>query len=765
MIFRNFIYILSLLILSLIIILETDLGLAVLIRVIPGEANAQKISGSLLHGFAIKKLKYKNENAEIMAESVNVHWQWHELLKQNFVINSIQVENVTIKFLETSKKSSPFELSPISLPINIYLDNFNIKNIKINNKNGVYLINQVSLKGALADNTLKLNEVDILTPTLSSTSNGTINLKTWSNINFNNQLTVLSRPNLPIFTTIIGDKNAISLHIKSIKWLDLSLVFEKYLEKIENTTIQANWFVDTEKAAFPELKKLNGKLQFTGNANGGLLHPIIQGKLLARNIAYDTLVIKNLNSSINVDLKNKQKMDFYLSGKNISLGETVLNNIYASLSGTLKSHVIKISLQAFDSDFFSFTTQAGVINGNTYSINQGKFDAGPLNIVLNPINMKINLKPDNFLSYQATFQHGKESLSLQGNFQLGFPDFKTQISLFSEEFTVINTRAYKITLSPNLQMNHNESMTKISGNLDVLSANIAPTDFSNTVTLTSDIIYINNKGEPLYKKSAPLQLFVDILVKIKNITIDYKGVKAAIIGETKLTQSPTTELSAYGQLQFLHGSYKAYGQVLTIQKGSTLNFIHEIDNPQLNITASKHISVSPAYMTLPSYQPYLIAGVEVTGTENEPVIRLFTIPGGVNQQDILSYLIFGFPQSQLSHSQASALYSAFNMMDISQGSFSLTSLQKNIQQEFGFSEFGIGNTSEYNSATQQYETGTAFVVGKRITDNLTATYNVGILVPVNVLYLRYQLAQHWALQSDSSALGNGGDIFYTISRN
>ncbi len=764
MIFRSFTSLLLLLLFSLLIILETDLGLALLIRVIPGEASAQKISGSLLHGFSMEGFNYRNESIEISTENIYAHWQWHELLKQNFVINSIQVENVTIKFFETSKKSSTLKLSPISIPINIYLDALNIKNIKISDKSNVYLFNQISLNGELVNNTLKLNEVSILTPTLSSTINGIINLKSWSNIKFNNQITVLSRQNLPIFTTITGNKNAISLHITSIKWLDISLVLEKYLETIEDITIQANWFVDTEKAAFPELKKLNGMIQITGRANGNLLHPIIQGKLAAKNIVYDTLIIKNLNSLINVDLKNKQKMDFHLAGRNISLGETVLNNIHASLTGTLKSHVIKISLQTFNSDFFSLITQAGVMNENTYSISQGKIDIGPLNLSLSPIEMKISLKNDKVLSYQATFQHEKEILSLQGNSELSFPDLKTQLSVFTKQFSVINTKPYKVALSSDLQINHNESITKISGNLEVLSANIAPTDFSNTVTLTSDIIYTNNKGEPLYKKSSPLQLFIDVFVTIKKITLDYKGVNAAITGETKLTQTPTTELSAYGQLQFLYGSYKAYGQALTIQKGSTLNFIHDLDNPQLNITASKHIPVSAAYMTLPSYQPYLIAGVEVTGTADEPIIRLFTIPGDVSQQDILSYLIFGFPQSQLSRSQASALYSAFNMMDISNGNFSLTALQKNIQQEFGFSEFGIGNTSEYNSSTQQYETGTAFVVGKRITDNLTATYNVGILVPVNVFYLRYQLAQHWALQSDSSALGNGGDIFYTISR-
>lgn len=174
--------------------------------------------------------------------------------------------------------------------------------------------------------------------------------------------------------------------------------------------------------------------------------------------------------------------------------------------------------------------------------------------------------------------------------------------------------------------------------------------------------------------------------------------------------------------------------------------------------------MSPDILVLPSYQPYLIAGVQITGTANQPNIHLFSVPSGISQQDILSYLVFGYPQSQLTNSQAGALWNALNVMDTGYGHYSLSSLQQDIQKEFGLSEFGLGNTSEYNAETQQYESGSAFVVGKRITQDLTASYHIGIMVPVNVLYLTYQLTPRWSLQSDSSALGNGGDVFYTIQK-
>ena len=680
------------------------------------------------------------------------------------MIDKVNLKNMVVHLPKSSNSDSSIHLSSIHLPINLYIKQVLLDNITIYNKKNNYVINKIHLTADVVNDVIMLHQFSVLTPYFSTSSQGKININNWSSINFNNTLTANSRPEISILTNISGDKDILSLNIKSVKWLNINLIIKNYLQRADTITLKSDWFVDTTQADFPELKKLNGKLQLSGHANGRLLQPTIDGKLLVQNLRYETTSIQKLNSTFNFTFDDRQNLTFELSGKNISFGETLLNNLHASILGTLKSHKIKVTLQMLDSYFFSFSTQAGLTNKNSYFFKQGMLDIAPLNLILKPISLTIDLEKNKSMAYEVTMKHNHETLLLQGNAHMNFPNLEAKLSLSTSRFTIINTDFYRILIGSDLKIIYNNEATKINGNLQVINATIKPADFSNTVMLTSDIIYVNNQNQPLYQKSTPLKLFMDVMVKIKQLSIDYKGIQADITGETKLTQTPTTELNAYGQLQLLKGSYKAYGQMLTIQKGSVLNFNREIDNPQLNITASKEIKVSSEYMTLPSYQPYLIAGVQVTGTADEPNIHLFSIPSGVSQQDILSYLIFGFPQNQLSKSQASALWSAFSMMDTGTSNFSITGLQKNIQNEFGFSEFGIGSTSEYNAETQQYDSGTAFVVAKHITDNLTATYNVGILVPVNVLYLRYQLSQRWALQSDSSALGNGGDILYTIRR-
>lgn len=738
--------------------------MALLIQLAPGKATVRQVSGTLLHGGTIKSLDYQYDTFSLSFDELKFHWQWSALLKQNFIMNAIEIKNLQIHLPQSSSDSSNNHSYSIHLPVNIFLKNILLDNVTIYNKKSVYFIKRLRLSGDLENNIITLHELFVLTPDFYTHSQGKIDINTWSHIGFLNEFTLTSRQDIPIYTKITGDKNTLMLNIQSVKWLNVNLILKNYLQSSEKISLISEWFIDTTKTNFPELKKLNGKLQFSGHANGLLLQPKIDGKLLAQNLHYEANSIKKLTGTFNFSLDKQKEVALDLSGNDIYFGETLLNNVRVSILGTVTSHKIKATLQMLDSYLFSFATQAGFVNKNYY-FKQGKFNIGPLNIILNPISFNVNFDKNKAITYDATIQHHNEKLTLQGDVQYDdLLHFEAKTSLSSNKFTIIDTDAYKIIINPALFLNYNNEVTKIKGTLNVLSANISPIDFSNTVTLTSDIVYVNNQNKPLYQKSSPLQLFIDVLVNIKHLAINYKGVNAEISGETKLTQTPATELNAYGQLQILKGSYKAYGQILTIQKESVINFNREIDNPLLNITASKNIKVSPEYLTLPSYQPYLIAGVQVTGTANEPNIHLFSLPSGISQQDILSYLIFGFPQSQLSKSQTNAIWSAFNMIDTGNSSFSLTGLQKNIQNEFGFSEFGLGSTSEFNADTQQYESGTAFVVGKRITDNLTATYNMGLLVPVNVLYLRYRLSQHWALQSDSSALGNGGDILYTIRR-
>lgn len=748
----------------LIVITNTSLGLAVLLKIIPGHARAQAISGTLLHGWDMKKFTYRNGDLIVSIDEIHLNWQASALLFQKLQINAINIRNMTVNIPEGESQESAFSLPSIHLPINIDLKKISLENINLYKNNTSYIVDTINFSGALVSDSLTIQDFLVQTPQFTTRSTGSINLNTWTDIAINNQFTLNSQENTPISTIITGDQEKLALHIQSMKWLDISMTVKQYLDDAKNISIDGHWFIDVSKTVFPELQKLDGKFQFSGNANGPLFHPSLAWKLFLKDIRYNKTKIQVLRSTLNLSEKNNKKIDFSFIGSNLYFGTTFINKIDIAIAGLLKSHQITIALQLFDNDFFNFSSKGSLASTTTYSLQSARLNAKPLNLIFYPINVQISLDNDKRLSYAAEIQQQREKLALAGTTLLNFSDLKTHLSISSEKFTLINTDPYKLTAALHLNVDNDPNATKVTGNAEILNANIAPIDLSNTVTLTSDIIYVDSDWQPLYVKEAPLRLFIDVLLKIKAFTIDYKGIQAEIFGKINFSQKPLAALNAYGQLTFLQGTYETYGQKLIIQKNSALNFNGAPDNPALNITASKEISVSPEYLKLPSFQPYLIAGIKATGTVDEPNIHLFSDPSGISQQDILSYLLFGYPQSQLTGAQASILWNALSVMSPGQSGFSLSGLQNSIKTELGFSEFGLGNTSEYNPATQQYETGTAFVVGKRITSNLTATYNVGLLVPVNVLYLRYQLGQHWALQSDSSALGNGGDILYTIRR-
>lgn len=756
-----FISFIFLLFISIYMITTTTFGLKLLLKFLPGTVTTKEISGSLWHGWDAKQFDYKNDQFHACIGEMHLSWQALALLKQNLIINELSIKNATIDLFFKSSEE-PLDLSSVDLPLNIFFPKVSFDNIKINYNKNNYLIKKARLSSDITHNILHIKNISVETPDFLTSGYGTINLHTWSNIRIYNNFNLITYPEVPISTIITGDQHSLALHSKSKKWLGINIVLQNFLEKKENMTIQSTWHIDATKSVFKELSQLNGRLLLSGEANGRLLAPKISGKIFAKDIRYDRYAIGYLEGKFSLLSNDNQNLNFILSGKNVFLDKTLINSFNFSLLGTLKKHSIILKTKILDNYFFDFFSQGSLLNDKNYLIKNATLDASPLNLKFYPINITLRLDK-NGIFYQAKFHYKNQDLSIIGNTQI-FSNFKTVIQFYSKAFTLINTKAYKVISASDLKLDYNDSKTTITGVLDILRAHIFPIDFSNTTTLSTDIVYVNNKNEPIYKKDTPSKIFLNVLVKLEKLTIGYKGVKAEMTGKTTINKTPTSELIAHGQLKFLNGTYKAYGQELTIQENSSLSFFQQIDNPRLNITASKQIKVSPEYITLPSYQPYLIAGVQVTGTADEPNIHLFSIPAGVNQQDILSYLIFGFPQNQLTNSQATILWNALSMMGSGQSNFSLLNLQRSIQKEFGFSEFGFGNSSEYNAATQSYETGTAFVVGKRITDKLTATYNVGLLVPVNILYLRYKLANHWTLQSDSSSLGNGGDIFYTIQR-
>lgn len=160
-----------------------------------------------------------------------------------------------------------------------------------------------------------------------------------------------------------------------------------------------------------------------------------------------------------------------------------------------------------------------------------------------------------------------------------------------------------------------------------------------------------------------------------------------------------------------------------------------------------------------------LSEVEVGGTLQKPAFNLISTPA-MAQGDILSYLVFGFPQSQANGNQYGAILSALSSLN--PNTPSVGNVTKNIEQKLGLTEMNVQSVQIFNpNATSNSDSvisATSFVVGKQLTNNLSIHYSIGLFYPVSILNLRYQLAKHWAIQSETSTLDNGADVLYSIEQ-
>lgn len=62
------------------------------------------------------------------------------------------------------------------------------------------------------------------------------------------------------------------------------------------------------------------------------------------------------------------------------------------------------------------------------------------------------------------------------------------------------------------------------------------------------------------------------------------------------------------------------------------------------------------------------------------------------------------------------------------------------------------------------EEGTSLTLGKYLTPDLYVGYGVGLINAVNTIYIKYRLTKSLMFESDSSALGSGADLIYSIER-
>lgn len=389
-------------------------------------------------------------------------------------------------------------------------------------------------------------------------------------------------------------------------------------------------------------------------------------------------------------------------------------------------------------------------------------------LVFAPIHARLQTKNQTW-QLQGSVAANNRTLTLKGQ-----GDFTSQssgqITITGDNFPAIKTNNYIVNISPALTITLTPPSMQITGKILIPSAQLKPISFSNTVSLSEDVVFVKKKEA---REPNPFHITTDVGIEMGNdVALDVKGLHGFLEGTLQVKQAPKTPLSAVGELRVRDGKYNAYGQNLTIDQGQLLFTGGPIDNPALRIRAvrkfssinfsnsSQRLDFRAANIDTVDIGSPTTVGIEMSGRLNAHKITLFSIPPTLSQSDILSLLLLGKPANQASKSGGQLLLTAISSMNLDSGTKGLQ-LMEQLKQKLGL-DIDLQDNPRYRQSTPQSGENTSLVVTKSLSDRVYISYNMGLLQKDSgVIILKYLLGKYFSVQVTASDIGNGLDLLYT----
>jgi len=505
--------------------------------------------------------------------------------------------------------------------------------------------------------------------------------------------------------------------------------------------------------------KVSGGIQGSGSVAGSLLNPSLTGTLLGSNLYIAGQAVGNPGAAITLSLPQYTQIrgSLHLSTQLESL-PPLTNTWVKNPAGLL---IADLSLKGFLISP-SFTGHAHLSNGSLQIPATG--------IRPDHIDLDAHLHSDGKISFKGNFLAGSGTGRLDGT----IIDEKISLQVQGDHLKVAKLTHWKIVISPDVTLQITPEQLEASGHITIPEALITQAELNGTVTLPEDVVFVSAQSTESLPFLTRLQLDIQLGDKIQIATVN---LTTRLTGQLRIHQLAGGPVTGSGELMVAKGGdnvFKAYGQTLSIRSGRIFFTGGVITNPGLAITAVKTIQMvnlsggsssftnSTGLQSVYTGRQTLTVGAHVTGSLNDPTVSLFSDPA-MNQADMLSYLIFGYPRSGISGQQTGVLLTALSALS-PDSMPSSTKLTEKLQKKLGINELNLESTQFFNPATSSTVSTTALVVGKQLSNKLSLHYSIGLFYPVSILNLRYQINKNWAVQSENSTIDNGADLLFRIER-
>lgn len=319
-----------------------------------------------------------------------------------------------------------------------------------------------------------------------------------------------------------------------------------------------------------------------------------------------------------------------------------------------------------------------------------------------------------------------------------------ELQLKADQLRVSNRADRRLTLSGQVNAQLASQRLTVRGQLKADSALFVLPD-ETTPTLSTDVVV--RGGRNLQQGTSTFALVKpDVSVDIDlgpQFEVRGRGLQARLTGELNLRSTPALPgLRAFGVVRTASGSYRAYGQQLSIQTGE-LGFNGPYDDPTLNILAMRPQARDSDQQV----------GVQINGTAQAPRARLVATPD-LPDAEKLAWLVLGRPATGAGAEaailqQAALALLAGNNSGLDGGFASALGLD-----EISYRGESLNSDGSTNAA--------AVTLGKRLSNELYLSYETGLAGAMGTVSVFYDISRRFTLRARAGS-ENAIDLIFKLS--
>jgi translocation and assembly module TamB len=385
------------------------------------------------------------------------------------------------------------------------------------------------------------------------------------------------------------------------------------------------------------------------------------------------------------------------------------------------------------SDLTANGTLASPLLRGRIQLQDGELDLYRINLALRAVAASIDIA-DNRIDFAGNGKLGGGTLNAKGAMQWQDGKARGELQLQGADLLVADLPEYRVTASPDLKFSVDGKRIDASGTVLIPSAHIQPVDLRGAVQRSNDVHIV---GMQPAEEGSDFQVYSDINVRLgDDVQLNTFGLQGKLTGAVTATTKPNEPARGKGELSVQKGRYQAYGQDLDIEHGRLLFDVSPLDNPGLDILATRTIEEQHV-------------GVYVRGTLRGPRLSFYSDPS-LTQSQTVAYLLTGKPMEDMSTSDSVAVGKATDALALQGGGL----LASQVGRRVGLEEVSV----ESNGLDD-----TSLVLGKFLSPRLFVSYGISLTESINTFKARYTISDRWLLKTEAGE-NQSADVEFRIER-